>query len=185
MLTYHQIFKKAWQIVWQNKFLWFFGFFAALIGNSGGYEMLLNNLTKVFSQENVLLGVKNFFSLVGSPQYLMHFKEKLFSQPSSFVFLALLYLILGAVLLFIFWVIINSVSSLIYGAAQADNNKKISLKSVWTAAKKYFWPVLVVNLLAMIVIWLLAVFFSWPILGLTLAAPSAGKGLLLFLLYLV
>jgi len=43
MPFYRNILKQAWQLTWRNKYLWWFGIFAALLGNGGEFEILFNN----------------------------------------------------------------------------------------------------------------------------------------------
>jgi hypothetical protein len=50
MTLYRSIFRQAWAITWQYKYLWFFGFFAALLGNGGEYEILSKGLRGDMSQ---------------------------------------------------------------------------------------------------------------------------------------
>jgi hypothetical protein len=41
MSLYRSILKRAWEISWKFKYLWFFGLFAALLGNGGEFEIIL------------------------------------------------------------------------------------------------------------------------------------------------
>ena len=43
MSFYRNILKQAWKITWRNKYLWWLGIFAALLGNGGEFEILFNN----------------------------------------------------------------------------------------------------------------------------------------------
>src|SRR3989338_4797304 len=44
MPFYRNILKQAWTLTWRNKYLWWFGIFAALLGNGGEFEILFNNI---------------------------------------------------------------------------------------------------------------------------------------------
>ena len=43
MSFYRNILRQAWRLTWRNKYLWWLGIFAALLGSSGELEILLNN----------------------------------------------------------------------------------------------------------------------------------------------
>ena len=40
MFLYRNILSQAWKITWRSKYLWFFGLFAALLGNGGELEIV-------------------------------------------------------------------------------------------------------------------------------------------------
>ena len=44
MPFYRTILKQAWSLTWRHKYLWWFGIFAALLGNGGEFEILFNNV---------------------------------------------------------------------------------------------------------------------------------------------
>ena len=43
---YRKVLKQALFITWRAKFLWIFGFFAALLGNGGAYEILFRSFSQ-------------------------------------------------------------------------------------------------------------------------------------------
>jgi hypothetical protein len=59
MLSYRAILKESWRMSWKNKFLWFFGFFAAFIS----FNVELKIFSRSLNQEsglNFLSGIKTF-----------------------------------------------------------------------------------------------------------------------------
>ncbi len=54
--VYRPIFKKAWEITKQNRFLWIFGLFAALAGNGGIYEILFKGFGRIVGKGDLAAG---------------------------------------------------------------------------------------------------------------------------------
>ena len=44
MFLYRDVLSQAWKNTWQNKYLWFFGLFAALLGGWGDLEIVFRGL---------------------------------------------------------------------------------------------------------------------------------------------
>lgn len=162
MSLYRNIFKKAFELSWKNKYLWFFGVFAALLGNNGGSEIILRSSsgdtgsnfvdwfykykeTGVFSWHTVV----NFFNLLKTD----------FSATISFVFLSLFTLVLIG---FFIWLAIVSQSAIVDGAATyfSKNKNKKNIKDGIEIGNKKFWPVLTLNIIAKVTTLLVLVIVS-------------------------
>src|SRR3989339_171008 len=106
-MKYTNILKQSWDITWKNKYLWFFGLFAALLGNGGDLDIIVRGFDhdnkffmfgwQQFSQTGIFN--KNIFANIA----LLSVKEPL-----------TLFLSLGTLLIFTFmvgfliWMIISS-----------------------------------------------------------------------------
>lgn len=185
MFGYRQLFKKSFQIVWHNRFLWVFGFFASFLGVSGGYEIVFANLDKMTSESNIWLSLKSIFILISSPQFFLHLKQKLFSEPSSFIFLFFIYLIFAGLVLLLLWLIINSSIGSIYCPAKIFGEKKTNLAEGWRRGKKNFWSILGVYILAVLLAGLVSLIFSWPIYSFSFGNLGFVSKLLFLLIYAV
>ena len=167
-MFYRQILKKAWEITWENKTLWFFGFFAlALLGNNRAYNFVLNNLDLISRQDLTAFytfrlyeraltsfdGIINFFNSLGN---------LIINKPLSFFLSTLIFLAVTALALALVWLMINSQICLISGIGRAKENKKIGFKDSFLLARKYFWPILELNIIVQIIIYLLFIIFIYP-----------------------
>jgi hypothetical protein len=137
-MLYRQILKKSWDMIWRNKYLWFFGLFATLWGGGGGYEII----AKSSGTEDVL---NQWYSSVGAQilnrNIFSNLIEAIKTDPMSVIII-----IFGAiVLLFLFcfftWLAIISKVALINNVYLAANKKSHSFTDGFSVGQKKFWPV--------------------------------------------
>lgn len=163
MTIYSNILKQAWQITRRYKFLWFFGVFAALLGNGGEYEILMrfNNsdagagLFPVWQRamETGFLS-KNIFANIG----------RLFVEDTlSMIFILLLFLIIVAIFIFLVWLAVISQTALVDGAAAAIAKKKYDFRDGMDMGIKRFWPVFSLNILVKAAIYIVFVLLGLPV----------------------
>jgi len=182
MFSYRKILRQAIDTTWKNKYLWFFGLFATLIGTGGEYQ-LLNNIS-----END--GEKMFFKLSSSPLFDAGTWSNLFSYFSSDYWQAMssviLLVVIASLAIFILILSVTSQGALVHQTEKIINkkNKDINLSSGTLAGQKHFWPVLAINIGLKIVISLMFALIAIPIIF------SGGSGLtmviyvILFLLFI-
>jgi hypothetical protein len=177
--VYRRILKKAWQITWQNKFLWLFGFLAALIGNVSIYETLIKGFLKISEVGQV-------------PQHdvwaaiLISLNEiQNYSAANPFVLFLFSTLLLGCFILIglAIWLAINSRGALIDCVFKINKKEKINLKEGWTSGKKFFWQILGFNILSRCLI--VALLFLITIPALLILGESGGPLWQNLLLYFV
>ncbi len=164
MTFYRHILKSAWGKTWHYKYLWFFGLFAALLGNGGAYEVLfqaLSGKTRVS-----LFGVSGAIIRSGilSVQGLTNLGKKFLIAPftvSIILFGALLFV---AFFILMLWLAIVSKAALIKNTAQISLKKKHSLQLGVEAARKHFWSVFGLVAIAKLVSWAAVVIYSWQFL---------------------
>jgi hypothetical protein len=149
MTLYRDILKQAWEASWRNKYLWFFGLFAAFLGGVGEYDYLVGMMsgngslsysafskywqTGIFSFD----GISNFFSL---------FK----TAPLVMLLMLLVLLLVVALLIFFLWLSVSSQAVLVNDSACIINSKKKNLQigESLMSVQNYFWKVLSFNILA-------------------------------------
>ena len=183
--VYRPIFKKAWEITKQNRFLWVFGLFAALAGNGGIYEILIKGFGRIVSEGEANLmtskwaWLTNFFSF---PRL-----EDLYVRSPLFVSLLwVLFFVILAALAFLIWIIVTSRGALVSSIKKIATRKKTDLHEGWTEGKKYFWPVLGLNLLSKALTFGLLILITVPaMLFLTGQGGNVGLDLFLYILAFV
>lgn len=191
-MFYRQILKRAWEITWENKILWFFGFFAlALLGNNRAYNLVLNNLDMISRQDlttfyTFRLYERALTSFDGILGFLNNLGNLIINKPLSIFLSILIFLAIGALALALVWLMINSQVCLIKGINRAKENKKIGFKDSFLGARKYFWPVLGLNALVQIVIYLLFIIFIYPAIAYSpfFSAATAILFLIFFLIFI-
>lgn len=153
MTPYREILKRAWNISWKNKALWFFGFFASII--SFGAELKI--FSKAFSQESGLKTINDIslFIKTGifSKETLQNIPQLLKTETSTMLLLFLYLLVILAMTIFFVWLATSSQIAIIDAIKKInkEGQQKISIKEQLKKSKNKFWPVLGMNAL----IWLI------------------------------
>ncbi|MCF7820603.1 MAG: hypothetical protein K9M44_04005 [Candidatus Pacebacteria bacterium] len=182
MFSYRKILRQALDITWKNKYLWFFGLFATLIGTGGEYQ-LLNNI----SEGN---GEKTFFNLSSSPWLDIATWNNIVTYFSSnywqALFSVIVLIIIAALAIFIIILSVTSQGALVHQTEKIANKKtKDSNLSAGTlAGQKHFWPVLGVNIGLKIVISLMFALMALPIILSGGLIGSVAAYVVLFLLFI-
>lgn len=164
MFLYRNILLQAWQLTWRHKYLWFFGLFAALLGNGGVLEIFFRVFSGDVSQGWLpgfgFLQEINFFSL----STLANMGRLLVSDPLSLLFTLTVFLLVIFVGGFLIWLIMVSQAALVHNAGRNINGKSHDFKDGLDVGMKKFWPVLGLNILVKIVISLVFLIISIPAL---------------------
>lgn len=156
MSIYRNIFIQAWQIVWKNKFLWFFGLFVSILGVGAESVFFLSAVS-----QGAVNGVRNIIADIGVNTwgaFSGNIINVATSYPLSFSIVVSIYILLIVLLLSIAWLIvisliaINKETVLIYSGNNDEKNIRIGIKN----SRQYFWLTLSVGyILRIAVIFLL------------------------------
>jgi len=164
MPFYRNILKQAWSLTWRNKYLWWFGIFAALLGNGGEFEILFNNAGADPGQALFPAWQRIASTGVFSGQTFTNIGN-LFRQDTLNMILVLVScLIIFAIFLFIVWLVIVSQAAVVNNSAAIVKQKKHSFKQGADAGILNFWPVLTLNIIIKAVIYILLVGISLPVI---------------------
>jgi len=161
-INYIQILKNAWKITWENKFLWWFGFFVAL-GGGGVFNHNFN------SSENNNAGEEIYPEIVEKMSYY-------WSMYSEWIITGIIILILIIFILCALGIIGRG--GLINSLIEINKNNKTKFSFGFKKGKKFFWKLFVLNLILGIILILILAIFSFPIVSL-LFAEAYGSAVLL------
>lgn len=184
MLTYRQILKKAFRLTIHNKIWWFLGFWVALLGNGGEYEIFFGNLKKI-SQSSIMqehlsnsLIINNIF---------FYFKNLLLTHRPIISFLVLL--ALGGLV----YLIITAQGTLIATVFQRVSKKYrplsgyAEIKKNWLKTRKKFWELFFTNLIfrggGLVLAFLISLPFVILLSGLTKLPTGASALTIGFLIF--
>jgi hypothetical protein len=141
-VNYLEILKKAWDITWKNRYLWWFGFFLALGLNGLSSNQSFNAEKDGKNQEKVFSALANFYN---------HHQELVIT----------LFAIVSLLLILLIILKIISRAGLIKSVAEIEKGKVGSFKKGFGEGKKYFWRVLAINfIVGIFTFFLIAVIFS-------------------------
>lgn len=166
MTLYRKILKQALSLSWKNKYLWFYGLFAAIIVG-GEYDIITKSLS---GGQEIIDNFKTIASTnILSGQTFLTLKSLMLENPATFMVTIFVGLLLIALALFLIWVMITSETALVNNSANILTGKKHQFNDGIQSGIKHFWPVLGYNLITKLVIYLGLILISLPVIF------SAGK----------
>jgi len=164
MPFYRNILKQAWQLTWHNKYLWWFGVFAALLGNGGELEILFNNAGANPSQAIFPSWQRIAATGVFKWQTFANIGNLLKTDALNITLVLLSCLAVLAILLFLVWLVIVAQAALVNNSAAVIRQKKNNFRDGLAAGLLNFWPVFGLNVLVKAVIYVLLVAVSLPVI---------------------
>lgn len=172
------ILKKAWQIIRQNKFLWFFGFWAVLLGNGSIYEILTKGFLRVVKVKERALIIHN----VWTQTILLwnDFSGQITQNPLILTLLSLILIACLALFILIIYFATVSRGALIASAAKISRRGKVNFQDGWTLGKNFFWKILGLNVLAKGLIFGFLLLIGIPASLILENTGSLGQNLLLY-----
>lgn len=159
MYFYRDILVRAWEFTKKNKYLWFFGLFAALItGNGGEIDIYFKSLSSLTERTSFL-----------SPSYWIsdtaaNILERLNSLAQVNNTLDFIWLVIaGVATLLVIWFVVTSQTALIHATGRHLLKKKTNFGKAVQQSQKYFLNMLVLNILGKIIIYggLLVLAIPW------------------------
>lgn len=185
-MLYRNILSQALKITWKNKYLWFFGLFAAILGNGGEYEILSRGMGdgSVSGTLTWFEGIKQ--TGIFSWQAVDNIINLAKTDTVSLIMVFVVGLILIALSAFVVWLSIVSQVALVNGAAsQISDGKDGDIKSGLMAGLKKFWPVFSLNLIAKVIIFTIFVVLGLPVIYFASSYGSILVNLFYVLMFIV
>jgi len=179
---YRQALRHSWDLVWQHKFLWIFGLFAALWGQLG----LMDLLCKIWFSGSDYTLYPHWLAWPKLWQSIWLNSPGLTLSGDVWLWFGyLLVLILGCVL-FLLFVSVVSQGAIIKAAAHSAKTRMFfpSISQAWSAGIKHFWRLLLLNVLRKAVLILLAVAVGYGALNFVISESLLGL-LLFWLLFIL
>ena len=145
MKLYKNIVKDSWRLTFKNKYLWFFGLFAMLLGNGGEYELLFRSIDKSGRTESIWSG---FIGQAGLGfDTLSNLGKRLWENPSVTLVIIAAYLFILSIFLFVFWMMNVSQIAIVNAAARQARGKDHNVHIGLQKGIRHFWPVFSLNLI--------------------------------------
>jgi hypothetical protein len=162
MPFYRNILKQAWDLTRRNKYLWWFGIFAALIGNGGEFEILFNNTGGDPAQALFPAWQRVASTGVFSGHTLNNIGALLRQDTLNMILVFLACLIVLIVVVLLVWLVVVSQAAVVNNSAAIIKQKKHNLKDGFDSGILNFWPVLTLNIIIKAIIYILLVAISLP-----------------------
>jgi hypothetical protein len=162
MPFYRNILKQAWQLTWRHKYLWWFGIFAALLGNGGELEIIFNNSGD--PSQSIFPAWQSIISTgIFSRQTLFNIGNLFQHDALNLIFVLVVGLIILAILLLLVWLVMVSQAAIVNNSAAIVKQQKPSLKDGWNSGLLNFWPVLILNVIVKAAVYILLIVISLPL----------------------
>ena len=186
MSLYRNVLKRALSVTWYNKYLWFFGLFAGILGGLGKYEISLNKASGEVGG-GVYPNIVQFFNSEAVSNITFSNMGQAFQQdPVSMIIIIGLILILLILALFMLWLSVVSQIGLVNNSAKVlKGNKKrssLKIKDGIKAGMNNFWPVLGWNIIVKTFVYILFALLSLPVIYFT---TTGGNGVVANISYVI
>lgn len=142
MTTYRPILREALSIAWRHKFLWFFGLFAAILGNGGELDILFSISDSISGNSAGLLQLREMFE-TGEGSWAN--VQKVIQQNVGIAIVAALVILL--LLAFVAWLVLTSQGALIHAAAMISKKKTGNFEASARAGQSFLKPMFALNVL--------------------------------------
>ncbi len=184
MSLYRNLLGQSLKITWRNKYLLFFGLFAALLGNGGQYELLVNGLNGEIGK-SVFSGWQSFKETgLFSAQTFSNLIEVAREDTAALIMVLFVSLIILAIAGFLIWLSAVSQAALVNNASIHIANKKSGdFKIGMVAGINKFWPVFGLNIVMRIAIILSLLLIGTPVIFLTSKLGSVAAGIIYALVF--
>ncbi len=177
-MLYRKIFKQAWFNAWRNKFLWFFGLFAALLGADDELNIVRGAFNLGDGGELFALFKSMSDADLFSFSALSGVKKALNGDASTLFVIFFVYLFFFLLLILFSVLAVSSQVAIISASANFTEKKKNDFYSLFNLGLKKFLPAFFLNFILAVVVGSLFVLFS-------LFSISQNANLFIFLLLFI
>lgn len=176
--TYRDVFKRAYQIIKQNKFLWVFGLFTAVLGAGGEFEPLMKSYTTIADTTSNVFSIQALFrgGLLG---LILDNIGNFFSNYPVQAILFILVVVLVAVILL--WLAIISEVAIFGTVDRLAKNQKSSLAEGFKVGNKFLLPAFIVNIVARAMLYVLFLILVIPLASWFILNDSVIAGVIFLL----
>lgn len=166
---YRAIMRQALKIMWQTKFLWFFGLFAAVLETDRVVNLVVDKYPRLFDLSNFLTTLREAYLIDGWKAFTPNFGTFFTNFTLGNGLLLLLFVVLG---IFLLWLALVSQGALFSGAYKTYKKQRTSFGALVKIGNAKFWKTLWLNLLTRVSIGVV-----WFVLGLPFALIFVAKGI--------
>jgi hypothetical protein len=161
MSLYKKVLSQAWKIVWRHKYLWFFGFFAALLGGGSEYNVLFRGFSGDAGQALFPGWQRIAETGIFSSQTFTNIGRIMREDPLSLMILLAVFLVILILGGFLIWLSVVSQAALVNNAAGHLANKNVDFGRGIRVGINKFWPVLGLNVIVKLLVCLVFILIAF------------------------
>ncbi|MFH0805223.1 MAG: hypothetical protein V1916_03445 [Patescibacteria group bacterium] len=177
--AYRHILRQAFDIVKRHRYLWFFGFFATLLGAGGELQPLFNNYSTIGERSQSIMSLRAFYEGGVFSAALGNAKLFFESYPWQALFF---FLMIGAIFLVAIWLAIVSQVALFDAAAKLAKGKATTYAEGYQAGNRHFSSVLLINVVLRVILYGVFLVVAMPLLTWFLVGGNLWGGIVFVLL---
>lgn len=147
---YRNLLKKSYLIVRRYKFLWFFGLFAALMGNGGEVQMLFRTSETIPNLPTNINAWGSFFAQFTPVDFFSKSWLLLSTKPGTAIPMFLLLIIL---IVFVVWLVMVGQAALVHSVVRIQTSKAVDFPTVFAAVRKFAGKVFIMNFLTRFILY--------------------------------
>jgi hypothetical protein len=184
MSLYRRLLAQAWKNTWENKYLWFLGLFAALVGSASELNLLFQSFGDVVDR-GLFPGLRSFLATgIFSRQAALNFGDLMINDSFGLLMSLTVMAVLLMLLCFLVWFSVVSQAGLVNNYSRIVAKKSHNLGEGLDTGIKKFWPVFGLYVLLKIVIYLIFTVIALPIV-LWFVQPSVAQNFVFFVAYVI
>lgn len=168
---YRPILWRSWQITRRFKGLWIFGFFAAILGSGGEYEIITRMLYSPANQSDVITQFIAVFqaglATGDGGSFWSNFTSAVAADPLGFLSLFAIIIVTLALMAFFLWIAIVSQIGLTHNISSIHKNRRPTLSEGVDIGIKNFWPITAINITFKVIVFALLLTLGSQILSLS------------------
>jgi hypothetical protein len=140
--VHREILKKAWEITWHNKWLWFLGLFAGFWETTAVYPLIKRSFDYLSQPAEAATSLWSDFQFFSLPSL---------SFLSSSLLSFLLFVLMVIVVALIVWLATASRGGLLFALNALIEGKKIKIRTALQEGTEKFWPLFWISLIGKII----------------------------------
>jgi hypothetical protein len=160
MNFYRHLLKRSWEISWNNRLLWIFGLFSAIIigGGSSEYQIFTNTALSPSSFGSTY--ISKLLSFDAATSNFFHGLKLIIlgGNPITIVNSLSLMLLVGLIFYFFIWMGISSQIAIVDGVSRISASKKaaaLDFRKQLGRSRGKFWPTFFFNLIGIVLTYVL------------------------------
>ncbi len=177
---YREVLAQAFRTAWEQKQYWPLALCASLLLTAGSYDVLLNAVSSIVTQSQLLNGGVPTDGVSLSVYAFMNGRAGIFEWMSG------IQALVAMALVFLAFVILSCISQagLVYAIGAIKRGKRPTLREAFRVGGGAFWPVAALNALSLATLWVLRFLVAFP-LFLAITQQTPGLWFLYFLSFLL
>ncbi|MDD5040482.1 MAG: hypothetical protein PHY34_05025 [Patescibacteria group bacterium] len=180
--VYQDVLRRAYAVTMKNKFLWFFGFFAAFLGATGELEPLFKNYTNIGERSREILSFQSIYQEGLLWKVFENMKAFFSAYPLQAVLFLLMVCVIAVVML---WLAVVSQAALFDVAKKSQGGEPIRYGDGYRVGNKYFGSILLINIVVKVVVYGVLVILGTPLIAWFLIKNNLLGGIIFIVLVFI